>query len=240
MDFVNPNKIERLGREAGLRSEDIWSDWDDTETLEQITHPIQEALPNIEARISEHELTSETRHNLETVRSFCAELSEEFRQAFLLLLEQYRRERCLISQKIVDYLLKKNLVLPTFVIANGERAHGVLNEYKLNGDVTAHSLLVAFQLPKPLSQFWWKGGADSWGSGSEHLGSAVIEWGHFYRELMRVVWETQGYYENEYSLRFERINSVGEHDPKKYYYVWEVSEWAVTPHIEALETPSDL
>jgi len=86
-------------------------------------------------------------------------------------------------------------------------------------------LLLVFQLPKPLAQFWWKGGADSWGNLAEDINDTAIEWGHFYRELMPVVWETQGRHENESGLYFQRVNDIGEHDPKKYYYIWEISEW---------------
>lgn len=40
---------------------------------------------------------------------------------------------------------------------------------------------------------------------------------------MPIVWETQGFYEQEEGMNFNRVNEVGQHDPAKYYYVWEVS-----------------
>ena len=100
-----------------------------------------------------------------------------------------------------------------------------MEEYGLDIETNGQNLLLVFQLPKPLSQFWWKGGADSWGDLSEDVQDTVIEWGHFYRELMPIVWEEQGRHENESGLDFQRVNGVGEHDPKKYYYIWEMSEW---------------
>lgn len=39
---------------------------------------------------------------------------------------------------------------------------------------------------------------------------------------MPVVWENQGYYENEIGLNFYRINDIGQHSPNNYYYIWEV------------------
>ena len=87
------------------------------------------------------------------------------------------------------------------------------------------TLLVVFQLPKHLAQYWWKGGTESWGQESLDIEDSAIEWGHFYRELMPVIWEAVGRYENELGLDFERINSGGEHDPKKYYYIWKIIQW---------------
>ncbi|MBL7057984.1 hypothetical protein ISS03_01485 [Patescibacteria group bacterium] len=212
-------KIRRL--EGFKNPEDIW----DLETYDEIKSKIEKVSPNVREFVQEHELDSETKRCLDKTRAFCSELSEEFRQVFLSLLEQYRNERRQISQKIIDYLLEKKFDLPNFTIAHGEKVQELLKEYDLDVEVNGQNLLLVFQLPKPLAQFWWKGGADSWGDMSEDVEDDIIEWGHFYRELMPVVWEEQGRYENENGLDFSRVNGVGEHDPKKYYYIWEMSEW---------------
>jgi len=222
MKFSNPNQFEKMRRLEGMKNpEDIW----DIETFDDIKQRIEQFSPNTTELLSEEELTAETKRCLEKTRTFCNELSDDFKQTFLSLLEQYRRERRQISQKIVDYLLEKNFVLPNFTIANRKQAEVLLEEYELGGEINEQNLLLVFQLPKPLAQFWWKGGADSWGNMSVDIKDQAIEWGHFYRELMPVIWETQGRHENESGLDFYRMNSVGEHDPKKYYYIWEMSEW---------------
>lgn len=222
MEFTNPNQFEKMRRLEGFRNpKDIW----DLETYDEIKGEIEKVSPNVKEFVREHELDSETKRCLDKTRMFCSELSEEFRQTFLSLLEQYRNERRQVSQKIVDYLLEKNFDLPNFTIAHGEKVQELLEEYDLDTKINGQNLLLVFQLPKPLSQFWWKGGADSWGDMSEDVQDSVIEWGHFYRELMPVVWEEQGRHENESGLDFNRVNGVGEHDPKKYYYIWEMSEW---------------
>lgn len=222
MRFTNPNQFERMRRLEGFKNpEDIW----DIETFDDIKQRIEQLSPNIKELVSEEELTIEMKRCLEKTRTFCNELSEDFKQTFLSLLDQYRKERRQISQKIVDYLLEKNFVLPNFTIANKEQAQALLEEYGLSGEVNEQNLLLVFQLPKPLAQFWWKGGADSWGDLAEDINDTAIEWGHFYRELMPVVWEEQGRHENESGLDFQRVNGVGEHNPKKYYYIWKMSEW---------------
>lgn len=222
MRFTNPNQFEKIRRLEGLRNyKDIW----DIETCDKIKSEINTTTPNVKEFAQEHGLDDETKRHLDKTRKFCSELSEEFKQTFLSLLEQYQNERRQIPQKIVDYLLEKNFDLPNFIIAHGEKVQELLEEYGLYIETNDQTLLLVFQLPKPLSQFWWKGGADSWGTLSEDVQNTVIEWGHFYRELMSVVWQEQGRHENENGLGFQRVNKVGEHDPKKYYYVWKMSEW---------------
>lgn len=88
-------------------------------------------------------------------------------------------------------------------------------------DVYKNSVYVVFNLPKPLAEYWWKGGLQ-WGAKGEDMGGMVFEWGNFYRECLPVVWEEQGYEQGEGDLFFERLNRNSQHDPSKYYYVWQV------------------
>lgn len=237
MRFTNSNQFEKMMRLDGTKNyEDIW----DIDTYDKIKSDIEKELPNIKEFIKgeagqvshnikefidSHEFSIEKQRCLDNTRVFCSELSMDFKKKFLSVLEQYSQERRQISQKIVDYLLEKNLVLPSFTIADREQAYALLEEYGLGGEIDEQSFLLVFQLPKPLAQFWWKGGSDSCDDMSVDVKDEVIEWGHFYRKLMSVVWEVQGHYENERGLDFRRVNDVGEHDPKKYYYVWKISGW---------------
>lgn len=222
MKFSNPNQFKKIRRLEGFNNpEDIW----DIETFDYIKKTIEQRSPNIKELLYEEELSAKTKRCLEKTRTFCNELSENFKQTFLSLLEQYRQEKRQIPQTIVDYLLEKKFVLPNFTIASREQAKGLLEEYEISGEIKEQNLLLVFQLPKPLAQFWWKGGADSWGDLSVDIKDTAIEWGHFYRELMPVIWEMQGHHENENGLDFQRVNAIGEHDPKKYYYIWEISDW---------------
>ena len=222
MEFTNPNQFEKVRRSEGFRDyDDIW----DFEIFDDIKGDIEKSSPNIRELTEEHHLDIETRRCLYKTRVFCNELSEEFKQTFLSLLDRYKNEHRHFSQKIVDYLLENNFDLPNFTIADKKRAYELLTEFEMDVEIDGKNLLLVFQLPKPLAHFWWKGGADSWGSLSEDVQGTVIEWGHFYRELMPIVWQEQGRYENEEGLRFYRINDIGEHNPEKFYYIWEVSEW---------------
>lgn len=223
MKFDNPNQFEKVRRLEGLRSqEDIW----DLGTMDRVKTEIKNKKPDIKENLREHSLSPELKSCLDKTKIFCNELAEEFKQKFLSLLDQYGNERRQISPKIVEYLLEKKFDIPNFNIAYGSRAKELLEEYGFSDEINDQSLLLVFQLPKPLAQYWWKGGTESWGSMAEDVEGAAIEWGHFYRELMPIIWEAQGRHENESGLAFNRINNVGEHNPKKYYYIWKISKWS--------------
>lgn len=85
------------------------------------------------------------------------------------------------------------------------------------------SALVVFNLPKPLARWWWKGGLQ-WGEAGEDLKGMVAEYGDFYRDLLPIIWEAIDGAGWSGKLWFDRLNGVGEHDPGKFYYVWEVEK----------------
>jgi len=105
----------------------------------------------------------------------------------------------------------------------GDSAISKAIEYGLDKMEDNNGLMIVFNLPKPVGQFWWKGGKGLWGEQAIDVDGKVIEWGFFYRKIMETVWETLGYYESETSLNLRRLNAIGDHDPKNFYYVWEAS-----------------
>ncbi len=221
MEFSKPREFEEMRRLEGNKSiNDIW----DIDTYDDIKNEIEKASSNIKELVENKELTEETEGCLNKAREFCSDLSEDFKQKFTDLLDEYRSNQRQLSQKIIDYLLEKKFDLPNFTIAHGRQASELLKDLGFNNEIQDNNLLLVLQLPKPLSQFWWKGGGDSWGSAAKDA-EGTVEWGHFYRELMPVVWGQHGYYEDERGLNFDRINDLGEHNPKKYYYIWEMSQW---------------
>lgn len=218
MKFTNPNQFEKMRRLEGYTDpKDIW----DTETDNDSA---SKPFFNVTELLSERNLEHDLRLCLEKIRTFCNELSDDFQRIFTSLLEEYQKEHQM-PQKVFDYIREKELLSPSFTTAVGEPAQMLLEKYNLPREIKKEQILLVFQLPKPLAQFWWKGGDDSWGEEGQRVGGMVIEWGHFYRELMPLVWQAQGRHENENGLDFERVNGLGQHDPKEYYYVWKVSVW---------------
>ena len=219
IEFTNPNQFEKIQKYVGYSNyNDIWH----LETWEDIKLAIVEAENNIQQKCDETKFSPEQKELFDTIKQFIDDTSLEFKKRFLELLNDYRENRKKISQKIVDYLKEKSFDMPQFNIYDNYGSKRFLEDMGFDYQIDKQNFLISFQLPKPLAQFWWKGGANSWGEISVNLDDKLIEWGHFYRELMPVIWEKQGYFEDETYLDFYRINDPGEHDPKKFYYLWEV------------------
>ena len=109
MKFSNPHQYESVRKQEGLKDpRDIW----DTENLGGIQELLQQLPPNVQELVFESDLSPEEERCLRTIGSFCRELSENFKEGFLLLLDEYRKERRRLLQDIVEYLLKKEFLLP--------------------------------------------------------------------------------------------------------------------------------
>jgi len=218
MQLTNPNQFERIRREEGYKNE---FDIEDNSTDETVKAEIERSARRITELLDENQLNREAKLSLVEVRKFCLELSQSFQDAFLEIIEEYGRERRPIPPKIKEFLNQKNLHLPNFLIAHGKGAQDLLADYDFNYKISANNLLLVFQLPKPLAQFWWKGGRNP---KAIDVDGTVIEWGKFYEMLMSEVWATYNRYQGKNGLLFYRINEVEQHDPEKYYYIWEVGQ----------------
>ena len=133
----------------------------------------------------------------------CAEITNKFTNEFKKLIED-------LPEKI-KFFIEDNFIFPTFSIT--KKVEGFSNDYL--------DYFLTFDLPKPLSKFWWKGGVDSWGfKGVDLNNTGVIKWGDYYRELMPILWDAIGFgFDNdEEKISVFRMNSIGEHSGN--YYVW--------------------
>ncbi|PIQ91888.1 MAG: hypothetical protein COV70_01775 [Parcubacteria group bacterium CG11_big_fil_rev_8_21_14_0_20_39_22] len=206
---INPNELKRIRNEEGLRNPD----------------DVYELTPKRGIEIGSEVKNEQMELLKEDIRNFFAETEKEYQEAFGALIAEYKENKGLPSDKILEYLNDHNLDKPVFTLVEGGE-EGLLANYGFEGERLGEGeVLAMFQLPKQLAQFWQKGGTESWGELGEDVGPMIIEWGHFYRELMEVVWEKIGYYESEKGIRFDRINGIGDHDPKLYYYIWKISRW---------------
>lgn len=165
---------------------------------------------------------------LERWRSEMQTCLEEWSDAIKDLISQDEK----ISPKIREYLENKGMDLPTFDLYAKNEADEALQKFGFNGEkIEMGNFLVVFNLPKPLSQFWWKGGAESWGSESRDVRKMVIEWGRIYRLIIPVIW----YAVDRSTSTMERINPCGVHDPKQYYYLWEIGTQSTTRYDDSDE-----
>lgn len=177
-------------------------------------------------------------------------LLKEIAVFILFLTEQYRewfwkifRKESKAGERLEHYIQEKRFDVPRFVILSSSAIQaGKLDEYYPVNEIiqeimteeyedletkraavqelrdlttlATDQVILIFNLPKPVAHFWWKE--------MDQSGVGLIGWGNFYRRLMPVVWEIVGLFSCESNLIFERINACGEHDPKKFYYIWRV------------------
>ena len=224
---VDPNGLERLRRDEGLKNP---ADLEDISTREEILLEIEREFAAKEMRVeyfvNEEALSPEAKRHLEEARIFMGSITLKFKERFSELIREYSEKKRAVSAEMLGYLSSHKLDVPSFGVYDRASAPAFLRDAKLSPvEIGSESLLVVFNLPKPLAYFWWKGGTDSWGFSGEDIGSTAVEWGHFYRELMPVVWEEVGFAECEGKIEIERINDAGIHDPGKFYYVWKLAHF---------------
>ena len=196
------NQVGKLRREEGFRnSNDIY---DLTGLKEETRNPEKMEL-------------------MQMAREFTADMQKLLKDRLGTLIVESQQHPSPIPPEIIAYMEKTGMNLAQFSMFEGDSAISKTIEYDLDKMEDENGLMIVFNLPKPIGQFWWKGGTGLWGEQAVDVDGKVIEWGFFYRKLMDTVWETIGYYESETPLNLRRLNAIGGHDPKNFYYVWEAS-----------------
>ncbi|MSU45438.1 MAG: hypothetical protein EXS47_02300 [Candidatus Zambryskibacteria bacterium] len=182
--------------------------------------------------INEAELTPEQLENLQKVRTFAQSTSKAYRTVMRLLMNGYQQKNPNFTDKMIQKMMERGYDVPDFSIHGSQSAQDFLSQREdLGINSFSDNFLINFQLPKPLAKFWYKGGN---GSKSVPVKDGEIEWGHFYRMAMPMIYNgvdragMQGLYLN-------RLNQFGQHDPKKYYYLWE----AINTTLENQDNESD-
>lgn len=179
--------------------------------------------------------TPEQRSLWNRVQEYTSEASDAFHRELEGLLDAYTYGGGEgMRPEIREFLMQHGLTFPEYKFRFGEEGRKMLDELGIGEDVCAlHGAegVLIFQLPKPLAEYWWKSSARLDSSSlherdnyrkPEDYGGMVIEWGKIYSNVMPAVWEVVDRYNSEGDIRFDRINDVGQHDPKEYYYVWVV------------------
>lgn len=195
----------------------------------QIERPNSENIP-IEIKVNKEKLDEEKLDLLQDTSETLQNLGNKFQSVLLNQMQDYAdNPKYAFSQEMMERMIEKGYDLPQLKILSDEFAQRFLDETDIN---TGHpvgddSLLVIFNLPKPMGRFWYKGGEDYWGDDKEKEEidrSKNVAWGDFYRKSAPVIWNIDNDMD-EKDIKVNRLNLAGQHDPKKYYYIWEVSYW---------------
>jgi hypothetical protein len=199
---IDPNALKSLRREEGLKNPD---------DLYDLSH---RARLGAEAKNRAEKRLELLKRCEEFVKKIEAKVSADFEK----MLAEEREGKVSVSPQIIEFLRDNNLHKPQFsILRDRAEAEKILAELDIGTALESeNSFVIVFNLPKPIAQFWWKGGTDLWGEQAVEVEGKVIEWGYFYRKIMETVWEAIGYCESETSLRLNRLNGIGEHDPKNF------------------------
>ena len=165
----------------------------------------------------------ERKELVKLAREFAEDMQKLLKNRLGELIVESQQHPTSISPEIIAYMEKTGMNLAQLSVFEGDDAQSKTLEYGIDKMEDENGLMIVFNLPKPIGQFWWKGGTGLWGEQAVDVDGKVIEWGFFYRKIMETVWETLGYYESETSLNLRRLNAICDHDPKNFYYVWEAS-----------------
>lgn len=233
-DEITEEELQKL-KEQLEQLEEVAKQIAESGALEQeLAKPEEEPIVyNIkEYGINEADLTPEQLEHLQKIRSFAQGTSKVYRTAMRLLMTGYQQHNPKFTDKMMQKMMERSYDVPDFSIYGSQAAQEFLSQQpELGIDGFSDNFLVNFQLPKPLARFWYKGGS---GSKSQPVKEGEIEWGHFYRMAMPVIYSgvdragMSGLYLN-------RLNGFGQHDPKKYYYLYE----AINASLEDQANKSD-
>ncbi|OGL77622.1 hypothetical protein A3J43_03435 [Candidatus Uhrbacteria bacterium RIFCSPHIGHO2_12_FULL_54_23] len=160
-------KLEKIARDEGLKNVD---DIFDLSSFESIKAELAREETSVQEYVNPDALEQEQKALLHDIREFVHESAKSFKEGFKDLLCSYvygppdRRRK--ISPTIVEFLREKKFDAPLFQIADSQAACDILRdcgqepglEYIKRSMIGRHHFLVLFQLPKPVAQYWWKGG----------------------------------------------------------------------------------
>jgi hypothetical protein len=204
-----------MGEKGHTQQEDVVQ----KESIEQILTAHQ-----IDLELDIESLTDRERELLDEVLQFLGETSTGFRKEMWQILNYFREHSTAFTERIYQEVLERGYDSPKFTVFDKTGGDEFLKEIGVNDEVRNGGLMIVFNLPKPLAQWWWKGEGD-WGDLSEEVHGMSTEWGIMYREVLPVIWEHKDEvdYNADSPIELYRINGIGAHDPLKFYYIWEVN-----------------
>ena len=222
--FIETRVAEKAKKYFGYEEGSDIDELFDLVSLEQknsITHSTVHA--SIQTEIQKTELTPQEKERLDKCIDFAISVTASFKSDFLFLLEQYNKQHPVLTEQIYKYAREHDgFSLPEFKILDSKSAEKFMDSFGWQGSRPAEGeFLLVFQLPKFLANFWWKSGRTSSEKRPANQHSQ-IDWGDFYYGLIPIVWGEIEEYEYEHNLRLRRINDIGQHDQKNYYYMWSV------------------
>lgn len=189
---------------------------DQNEELEHFTYDIREI------GINEDELNEQQLELLNNMREFCQKTSLLYAKTMRFVMQAYQERNPNFTDSMLERMMLHHHDTPSFTIYG----QGTAKDFIENGSpelgierFETDGFLLNFNLPKLIGRYWYRGGN---GNLSQPVEEGAIEWGHFYRSCMPVIWNSVDQTVSQ-GMLFDRINAFGQHDYQKYYYLYDVN-----------------
>ncbi len=165
---------------------------------------------------------------VEVSSELASNIKQAYEQHFRQAIDTYRQEVGPFPQKVEDYLEKMEWFKPSIGLLTATEAKEKLGQLEFMYEAESwhnNDMLMVFNLPKPLAQYWNKYGTEEHPQQRQKINGMALEWGYFYRTLSQIPWNSvnQVAQSNE-RIEINRINQIGQHS-KDYYYLFRLTEY---------------
>jgi hypothetical protein len=159
----------------------------------------------------------------------CLSLVARYNAGMTRFLELYSVMNPEFTSEVRENFIKRGYTRPQCTLLMGRERTSFIAKHIGKSVPDTGSVLIAINLPRPLARFWYRGGRHG---GAQQVPPGHIAWGDIYWRSMPVLWEALREI-TSLSEPVRRMNAFGQHDPKEYYYVYEVGG------VKSEEVPED-
>lgn len=174
-----------------------------------------------EVGINEVELDESQLKLLNNLREFCKTTTITYVRTMRFIMEEYKSRNPNFTDEMMQKIILRGHDTPSFTIYGKKSGEDFIEntcpELGIEG-FESNDMVLNFNLPDILGRFWYRGGV---GAKSQPVPEGAIEWGHFYRSGMPAIWRSIDAAPRK-GLFLDRLNAFGQHDYKKYYYLYDV------------------
>ena len=176
-----------------------------------------------EIGINEAELDESQLKLLNNLREFCKTTTVTYVRTMRFIMEEYKSRNPNFTDEMMQKMILRGHDTPSFTIYGKEAGEDFIentcSELGIEG-FESNGMVLNFNLPDILGRFWYRGGV---GAKAQPVPEGAIEWGHFYRSGMPAIWRSVDAAPIK-GLFLDRLNAFGQHDYKKYYYLYDAME----------------
>lgn len=214
---------EKQGTDIQKQLEKLQSLLDDLKNPEKASGDDLEGLQFKinEIGINEAELDESQLKLLNNLREFCKTTTITYARTMRFIMEEYKSRNPNFTDEMMQKIILRGHDTPSFTIygkkAGEDFIENTCSELGIEG-FESNDMVLNFNLPDILGRFWYRGGV---GAKSQPVPEGAIEWGHFYRSGMPAIWRSIDAAPRK-GLFLDRLNAFGQHDYKKYYYLYDV------------------